>query len=113
MPPPDYLCLATAWWQFLLLPVHRVMGPVHGAIVNWCGHRYGYRNYATNDPSRNLLPFDFLTLGELFQNNHHRAPGRLNFAARRFEFDPTFAVLRFVARTGALRLHPTALEVLT
>jgi len=52
-------------------------------------------------------------LGELFQNNHHRAPGRLNFAARGFEFDPTFAVLRLVAQTGALRLHPTALEVLT
>ena len=52
----------------------------------------------------------FLMLGELFQNNHHRAPGRLNFAARRFEFDPTFAVLRLLARTGALGLRPAALE---
>ena len=107
-----YLWLATAWWQFLLLPVHWVMGPIHGAIVNWCGHRYGYRNYATKDASRNLLPLDFLMLGELFQNNHHRAPGRLNFAARRFEFDPTFAVLRLLARTDALHFRPTALEVL-
>jgi len=107
-----YLWLATAWWQFLLLPVHWVMGPIHGAIVNWCGHRYGYRNYPTKDASRNLLPLDFVMLGELFQNNHHRAPGRLNFATRRFEFDPTFAVLRLLARTGALRLRPTALEVL-
>jgi len=106
-----YLWLATAWWQFLLLPVHWVMGPIHGAIVNWCGHRYGYRNYTTKDASRNLLPLDVLMLGELFQNNHHRAPGRLNFAARRFEFDPTFAVLRLLARTGALHLRPTALEV--
>ena len=24
--------IATAWWQFLLLPVHWVMGPIHGAI---------------------------------------------------------------------------------
>src|SRR6266849_1079345 len=71
-----YLWLATAWWQFLLLPVHWVLGPVHGAIVNWCGHRYGYRNFRTNDASRNFLPFDFLTLGELFQNNHHRAASR-------------------------------------
>jgi stearoyl-CoA desaturase (delta-9 desaturase) len=106
-----YVWLATAWWQFLLLPVHWVMGPIHGAIVNWCGHRYGYRNYMTRDASRNVIPLDFLMLGELFQNNHHRAPGRLNFAARRFEFDPTFAVLRLLARTGALRLRPTALEL--
>jgi stearoyl-CoA desaturase (delta-9 desaturase) len=105
-----YLWLATAWWQFLLLPVQWVLGPVHGAIVNWCGHRYGYRNFATGDGSRNTLPFDFLTLGELFQNNHHRAAARLNFAARRFEFDPTYAVLRAVAWTGAIRLSRTALE---
>ena len=108
-----YLWLATAWWQFLLLPVHWVMGPVHGAIVNWCGHRYGYRNYATNDASRNFLPLDFLTFGELFQNNHHRAPGRLNFAARWFEFDPTFAVLRVLAWAGTIRLGPTSLAGLS
>jgi stearoyl-CoA desaturase (delta-9 desaturase) len=105
-----YLWLATAWWQFLLLPVHFVMGPVHGAIVNWCGHRYGYRNFRTTDQSRNSLPLDFLCLGELFQNNHHRAAGRLNFAARRFEFDPTYAVLRVLAWLGAIRLGSGALE---
>ena len=104
-----YIYFATAWWQFLLLPVHWVMGPVHGAIVNWCGHRYGYRNFSTTDASRNSLPFDFLTLGELFQNNHHRASGRLNFAARPFEFDPTYAVLRVLAWTGAITLRPGAL----
>ena len=56
----------------LLLPVHFIMGPIHGAIVNWCGHRYGYRNFESDDVSRNTLVFDFLTMGELFQNNHHR-----------------------------------------
>lgn len=105
-----YLWLATAWWQFLLLPLHWLMGPIHGAIVNWCGHRYGYRNFRTTDQSRNSLPFDFLTLGELFQNNHHRASGRLNFAARGFEFDPTYAVLRVLAWIGAIRLGASALE---
>jgi len=105
-----YLWLATAWWQFLLLPVQWVMGPVHGAIVNWCGHRYGYRNFRTRDRSRNSIPLDFIMLGELFQNNHHRAAGRLNFGARWFEFDPTHAVLRLVALTGAIRLTPGALQ---
>ena len=101
-----YLWLATAWWQLLLLPVVWVMGPVHGAIVNWCGHRYGYRNYSTDDASRNVLPVDFLTMGELFQNNHHRASGRMDFAVRWFEFDPTHAILRLLARFGAVQLRP-------
>ena len=104
-----YLCLATAWWQFLLLPVHWLMGPVHGAIVNWCGHRYGYRNFDTPDASRNFLPFDLLTFGELFQNNHHRASGRLNFGARWFEIDPTYWVLRLLASLGVIRLRGDAL----
>jgi stearoyl-CoA desaturase (Delta-9 desaturase) len=105
-----YVAFATAWWQFLLLPVHWVMGPVHGAIVNWCGHRYGYRNFDSTDASRNPLPIDFLTLGELYQNNHHRASGRIDFAVRPFEFDPTAAVLRAIAWTGAIRLRAGALE---
>src|SRR5262249_22300982 len=100
-----YVVFADAWWQFLLLPVHWIMGPVHGAIVNWCGHRYGYRNFESTDASRNSLPIDFLTLGELYQNNHHRAAGRLDFAVRPFEFDPTAAVLRAIARTGAIHLR--------
>jgi stearoyl-CoA desaturase (delta-9 desaturase) len=104
-----YSWLATAWWQLLLLPVVWVMGPVHGAIVNWCGHRYGYRNFATRDASRNFLPVDFLSLGELYQNNHHHAAGRLNFACRRFEFDPTYAVLRVLAWVRVIRLTPGAL----
>ena len=101
-----YLWLATAWWQFLLLPVHWMMGPVQGAIVNWCGHRYGYRNFATRDDSRNSLPVDLVTMGELFQNNHHRASGRLNFAWRRFEIDPTYQVLRVLAWMGIIRIEP-------
>jgi stearoyl-CoA desaturase (delta-9 desaturase) len=105
-----YLWVATAWWQFLFLPAHYLMGPIHGAIVNWCGHRYGYRNFATTDGSRNSLPFDVLTLGELFQNNHHRAASRLNFAARRFEVDPTYAVLRVLAWMRVITLRPGALE---
>src|SRR5215510_13457056 len=68
-----YLFLAPHWAFYLLLPIHYIMGPVHGAIVNWCGHKFGYRNFDTRDgdQSKNTLPFDFLTLGELFQNNHH------------------------------------------
>jgi stearoyl-CoA desaturase (delta-9 desaturase) len=92
-----YMYFATSWWMFLLLPAHYVMGPIHGAIVNWCGHRYGYQNFDNDDLSRNTLPFDFLTFGELFQNNHHKFGMSPNFAARWFEVDPCFAVMRVLA----------------
>src|SRR5688500_10435286 len=39
-----YFQFATVWWLWLLLPLHFIMGPIHGAIVNYCGHRFGYRN---------------------------------------------------------------------
>jgi stearoyl-CoA desaturase (Delta-9 desaturase) len=92
-----YLKFATSPWLYALLPVHFVMGPVHGAIVNWCGHKYGYRNFDNNDVSRNTLVFDFLTGGELFQNNHHKFAMAPNFAARWFEIDPTYWVIKVLA----------------
>ena len=92
--------------MWLLLPAHFIMGPIHGAIVNWCGHRYGYRNFDSDDVSRNTLVFDFLTWGELFQNNHHRHAMRPNFGVRWFEIDPTWQVIRVFAWLGIIELRP-------
>ena len=92
-----YVAFAPHWAFFLLLPVHYLMGPIHGAIVNWSGHKYGYRNFEIDDHSRNTLPIDFLIGGELFQNNHHRYGQAPNFAVRSFELDPTYQVMRLLA----------------
>jgi len=100
-----YMFFATQWWMYLLLPLHFLMGPLHGAIVNWCGHKYGYQNYDNNDHSRNTLPFDLLLLGELFQNNHHKHPNSPNFAVRKWEFDPVYPVLRVMHKSGIIRLR--------
>lgn len=98
-----YLAFAPSLLWLLLLPAHYVMGPIHGAIVNWGGHRYGYRNYACDDDSKNTLILDFLTLGELFQNNHHEFAMSPNFAARRFELDPAYPVIWLLAKVGIIR----------
>ncbi len=99
-----YWRFATAPWQWALLPFHWIMGAVHGAIVNWGGHRYGYRNFDLGDQSRNTLPIDFLTGGELFQNNHHKFAMSPNFAARWWEIDTTYQVMRLLAWVGVIDL---------
>ena len=99
-----YVQFATSPWLYLLVPVHWVMGPVHGAIVNWCGHKYGYQNFDNGDRSRNVLWVDFLAAGELFQNNHHKFAMSPNFAARRFELDPTYPVIRVLAALRIIQL---------
>lgn len=99
-----YLAFATHWWMFLLLPFHWFMGPTHGAIVNYLGHKLGYRNYDSDDNSKNTLVFDVLTAGELFQNNHHKWGQSPNFAVRWFEIDPTYQFVRVLGWLGIVDL---------
>jgi stearoyl-CoA desaturase (Delta-9 desaturase) len=91
-------------WVLVLLPAHFIMGPIHGAIVNWCGHKYGYKNYDNGDYSVNMLPFDFLTMGELFQNNHHKFGMAPKFAVRWFEIDPAWLIMRPLAALGIIQI---------
>jgi stearoyl-CoA desaturase (Delta-9 desaturase) len=100
-----YVAFATHWWMFLLLPIHYLMGPIHGAIVNWAGHKYGYRNFNENDKSKNTFILDFLMMGELFQNNHHHAGSKPNFAAKWFEFDPTYPIMLLFNKLNIIKLE--------
>jgi stearoyl-CoA desaturase (Delta-9 desaturase) len=99
-----YIKFATHWWMFLLLPIHFLMGPVHGAIINWFAHKYGYVNFKINDTSKNFLPVDFLMMGESYHNNHHTLGGRANFGVRWFEFDPTFPIILLFNKLGIIKL---------
>ena len=100
-----YIQFAEYWWMFLLLPIHFLMGPIHGAVVNWCGHKYGYSNYDNDDHSKNTLPLDFLMLGELFQNNHHKKPNNVNFALKWYEFDPSYPIIKLMHHLHIIRLR--------
>ena len=106
-----YVHFAPSAWWFLLLPLHWVMGPIHGAIVNWCGHMYGYTNFDNGDRSKNTLGLDFVTMGELFQNNHHQFPMRPNFAVRWYELDPAYQVMRVLSWLGIIHFVRAASEL--
>ena len=98
--------------MYLLLPIHFLMGPTHGLIVNWFGHWAGYRNTKTPDNSKNTLPIDLFLMGELYQNNHHAEPNNPNFARRWWEIDLGMIFLKtfnLVKRTASKKVI-TAVE---
>jgi stearoyl-CoA desaturase (delta-9 desaturase) len=84
------------------------MGPIQGAIVNWFGHKVGYRNFNLSDHSKNTLPLDFLLMGELYQNNHHRFSNKMNFAYRWFELDLTYVLSKPLKFLKIININPNS-----
>jgi stearoyl-CoA desaturase (delta-9 desaturase) len=39
---------------------------------------------------------DILMMGELYQNNHHKLPNRVNFGVKWFEIDPTYPIIKLL-----------------
>lgn len=95
---------ATSWWQWLLLPIVFLMAPIHGAIINWFAHIYGYINFKVKDTSKNFLPFDFLMMGEAYHNNHHKRSTNPNFGVRWHEIDPTYIIMKVLDSLRIIRI---------
>jgi sn-2 palmitoyl-lipid 9-desaturase len=68
--------------------------------VNSVTHLFGYRNYHTDDDSRNLWWVALLTCGEGWHNNHHAQAGVAGFGRKWWELDPTFWALRLFQSFG-------------
>ena len=90
---------------YIFLPLHFLVGPIQGAIVNWFGHKIGYRNFELQDKSRNSLPIDLALMGELYQNNHHKNGFKFNFAHRWFEIDLTYQMAKILKFLGIIQLR--------
>lgn len=96
---------AGAWYLWALLPIQFLMSPIHGAIINWFAHKYGYRNFEVGDTSKNFLPVDFLMMGESYHNNHHKHGSRANFGGIRWhEIDPTYQVIKLLDKLNIIQL---------
>jgi len=99
-----YVAFAPSAWWYLLIPVHILMGPIHGVIINWFAHKYGETNFPTDNTSKNLFKVDVLMLGEGYHNNHHKFPSRSNFAAKKGEFDPVYPIIRLLNKWRVIRI---------
>ena len=72
--------------------------------ITWSGnsfpHLWGYRNYETNDNSRNNIFVAIITSGEGFHNNHHADPNSASNCHRWWEVDLTYLFLRLLVFAG-------------
>jgi stearoyl-CoA desaturase (delta-9 desaturase) len=100
-----YVKFAPSAWWYLLIPIHIVMLPLHGAVINWFAHKYGTINFKMKNTSRNLIPMDLFLLGEAYHNNHHKNPSATNFGIRWFQVDPVYPVLLFFNWIHIIRIN--------
>ena len=68
--------------------------------VNSVTHRFGYRNYETDEGSRNSILVSILSGGEGWHNNHHADPRSANFGHRRWEVDIGYLLIRLLEKLG-------------
>ena len=71
--------------------------------VNSVTHLWGYRNYATDEGSRNNVFVGVLSNGEGWHNNHHADPRAAKHGHRWWEIDTTYLTIRLLAMLGLAR----------
>jgi stearoyl-CoA desaturase (delta-9 desaturase) len=65
-------------------------------VINGVGHYWGYRNFETQDASRNIIPFGVLVGGEEFHNNHHAYAYSAKLANKWWELDIGWVYIRLL-----------------
>jgi len=68
--------------------------------VNSVTHLWGYRNYATDEGSRNHPIVGYFSNGEGWHNNHHADPRSAKYGHRWWEVDTTWLFIRLLVLLG-------------
>jgi stearoyl-CoA desaturase (delta-9 desaturase) len=68
--------------------------------VNSVTHLWGYRNYQTDEDSRNNFFIGLLAHGEGWHNNHHADPRSARHGHKWWEFDTTYLTIRLFEMVG-------------
>jgi stearoyl-CoA desaturase (delta-9 desaturase) len=75
-----------------------VVAPLINGVGHWRGAQ-NFRNTAYNSPG-----LAWVTGGESLHNNHHAHPSAPKFSVGRFEFDPSWLVVRALAAVGLVAI---------
>jgi stearoyl-CoA desaturase (Delta-9 desaturase) len=74
-------------------------------LINGLGHWRGAQNF--DNTAYNAPVLAWVTAGESLHNNHHAHPRSPKFSVRRFEFDPSWLVIRALATVGLVVITGT------
>lgn len=65
-------------------------------IINGIGHYWGYRNFAADDASTNIVPWGIIIGGEELHNNHHSYASSAKLSSKWYEFDIGWMYIRMM-----------------
>jgi stearoyl-CoA desaturase (Delta-9 desaturase) len=91
--------------QMLWIPV------TAAGIINGIGHYWGYRNFACNDASTNIVPWGILIGGEELHNNHHAYGTSAKLSSRWYEFDIGWTYIRLLAMVRLATIRKVAPKI--
>ena len=74
-------------------------------VINGIGHFWGYRNFACEDQSRNIVPWGILIGGEELHNNHHAYASSAKLSNKWYEFDIGWLYIRLLALFGLAKVE--------
>jgi stearoyl-CoA desaturase (delta-9 desaturase) len=97
------------WVGFIIFAVQMVWIPFWAAgVINGVGHYWGYRNFETQDASRNIAPLGILIGGEEFHNNHHAYGSSAKFSSKWWELDIGWLYIRTLEVLGLASVKKVA-----
>ena len=86
--------------------------PVTAAgIINGIGHYWGYRNFAAEDASTNIVPWGIIIGGEELHNNHHAYGTSAKLSNKWYEFDIGWLYIRTLEIVGLAKVTRVAPRV--
>ena len=88
--------------QMLWIPV------TAAGVINGIGHYWGYRNFASADASKNIVPWGILIGGEELHNNHHAYGTSAKLSSRWYEFDLGWCYIRILDSLGLAEVRKVA-----
>ena len=86
--------------------------PIFAAgIINGIGHYWGYRNFACQDTSTNIVPWGIIIGGEELHNNHHAYGSSAKLSSRWYEFDIGWMYIRILQSLRLATVHKIAPQI--